>query len=609
MPPRRSKPRSKRAKPNDGRERLLQAFVEHSPVGIALLDRTAKVVQANAAFARILGFAVDEATGRRITDLNDPEDAAAISSLVRRVGSRPRDNGAVETRFIRQDGEVVWGALTVSSTGKKTDGQLVAVLHDVTERKALEAKLVHEATHDALTQLPNRVLFRERVEHSLARCARKAERSAVIFLDLDAFKGVNDTQGHDAGDSLLKVVAQRLLSATRGCDTVARLGGDEFAILLEQVDALAGAEAAVARIMCALRQPIEFENNESVTVTASYGIAVYSGIEQGEDLLRNADVAMYEAKHRARGRWVIFDPAMQEALSERVTLEGDLRRAVKQYQLRERPGLENTGVFAALDSRPLENELTVCYQPIVDLRSGQITSIEALARWTHPTRGEISPDQFIAIAELSGVVVPLGACVLRDAVKQAARWRATYGDSPSVTVNLSGSQLEHDGIAAEIDAVLREAQLAPAQLVLEITETAIMQNAETMLARLHDLKGLGVGLAIDDFGTGYSSLSYLQRLPVDIVKIDQLFTRDLRDGDQGIAFMRTIIALARALNLRTVAEGVEDELQRQLLSDLGCEAGQGYLLGRPVTAREISALLSTVAAGVGAGAGAHDRSR
>lgn len=601
MPPRRSKPHAKRAKkPNDARERLLEAFVEHSPVGIALLDRTAKVLQANGAFARILGFDVDDLTGRRITDFSSAEDAKETSCLVRTVGSRARDNWAIEARFVRQDGTVVWGALTVSSAGTNAEGHLVAVLQDVTGRKALEAKLVHEATHDALTQLPNRVLFRERVEHSLARSARKGERSAVIFLDLDAFKGVNDTQGHDAGDSLLKVVAQRLLSATRGCDTVARLGGDEFAILLEQVDALAGAEAAVSRIMCALRQPIEFENNGSVTVTASYGIAVYSGVEQGEDLLRNADVAMYEAKHRARGRWVIFDPSMQEALSERVTLEGDLRRAVKQYQLRERPGLENTGVFASLDSRtPIEHELTVCYQPIVDLQSGQITSIEALARWTHPTRGEISPDQFIAIAELSGVVVPLGACVLRDAVKQAARWRATCGDSPSVTVNLSGTQLEHDGIAAEIEAVLREAQLAPELLVLEITETAIMQNAETTLERLHELKGLGIGLAIDDFGTGYSSLSYLQRLPVDIVKIDQIFTRELRDGDQGIAFMRTIIALARALNLRTVAEGVEDELQRQLLSDLGCEAGQGYLLGRPVTAREINALLSTVAAGPG----------
>lgn len=587
-----AKTRRKAAPPNERNDNLLLAAIEHSAVGIALLDHSSGILHANASFERILGHALAEMSGRRITDFSSAEDAEALAAVVRDVSSRERANGAVETRFVRPDGTLAWGALSISAASSEANGQLIALLQDVTERKVLEAQLVHQATHDSLTQLPNRALFGERVERAVSNGANESGRIAVIFLDLDSFKAVNDTQGHGAGDRLLQVVAQRLQSATRGCDTVARLGGDEFAVLLQQVDALEGAESAIARIISSLRQPVPLDEDRSMSVGASYGIAVYSGAEGTEELLRNADVAMYEAKQRCPGSWVVFDPSMQTALSERVTLETDLRRALEKSQLLHRPRLENTGVFSAFEERKnTRSEFAVSYQPIVDLRTGQVIALEALARWLHPTRGPLTPDLFIPIAERIDMIVALGTWVLREACRQGAEWNARRNASPLIiTVNLSGKQLEHEGIAEDVDSILQDTGLDPRHLVLEITETVIMQNAESTLTRLHGLKRLGVGLAIDDFGTGYSSLSYLQRFPVDIMKIDRVFTDGLRHGEEGAALIRTILALAEMLNLQTIAEGVENASQGKQLKKLGCDAGQGYLFGRPVAAAEISAL-------------------
>lgn len=585
------------ASPMETPEGRLRAVFEHSAVGIALLDRASRIVHANAALERFLGLELSELSGRRITDFSSAEDAGATTSLLDEVASGTRDKVAAEARFVRRDGSIGWGALSVSSAGQCAGVQLIAVLQDVTERKALEAELVHQATHDSLTELPNRALFRDRVDHALSRSARDTQRIAVIILDLDKFKEVNDTEGHGAGDRLLQIVSQRLLSAIRGCDSVARLGGDEFGVLLEQVDALGGAESVVERIVASLRQPVELGTGRSVAVCASAGIALYSGHEDTEELLRNADVAMYEAKLRTPGRWVVFDRAMHTALIDRVSLEADLRGALDRCQLVERPHLANTGIFPAFDSlRELPPEFTVAYQPIVDLQSLKITGVEALARWTHPTRGPVSPEAFIPLAERSGVIASLGRWILREASRQGAAWNATRQDAPlTITVNLSGKQLELEGIVAEVDSVLRETGLAPTQLVLEITETVIMQNAESTLTRLRSLKRLGVRLAIDDFGTGYSSLSYLQRFPVDIVKIDRVFIDGLRHGTEGVALVRTILALADMLTLCTIAEGVEDSSQREQLRQLGCDAGQGYLFGRPMTATEIDALLAAAA--------------
>lgn len=382
--------RALQATPIETPEGRLRAVFEHSAVGIALLDRASRIVHANAALERFLGLELSELSGRRITDFSSAEDAGATSSMLDEVASGARENVAAEARFVRRDGSIGWGALSVSSAGQCAGVQLIAVLQDVTERKALEAKLVHQATHDSLTELPNRALFRDRVDHALSRSARDTQRIAVIILDLDNFKEVNDTEGHGAGDRLLQIVSQRLLSAIRGCDSVARLGGDEFGILLEQVDALAGAESVVERIVASLRHPVELGTDRSVAVCASIGIALYSGQEDTEELLRNADVAMYEAKLRTPGRWVVFDRAMHTALIDRVSLEADLRGALDRCQLVERPRLENTGIFPAFESkRTLPPEFTVAYQPIVDLQSLEITGVEALARWTHPTRGPV----------------------------------------------------------------------------------------------------------------------------------------------------------------------------------------------------------------------------
>lgn len=587
-------PGASAARPVTGEDDRLRAVFEHSPVGIAILDRSFAIVHANAAFEHFLGYDLTSLVGRPVIEFATDDDRPATAKLLSEVGVQARAAGSVEARFLRGNQSIGWGALSVSMSGAAPDSTFVAVLQDVTERKTLEAQLVHEASHDPLTGLPNRVLFRDRVEHALTRTSRDPEQIAVIFLDLDNFKVVNDTQGHGAGDRLLQIVARRLLSATRGCDTVARIGGDEFAVLLEQLGSGGGAEAVLDRIVTALRAPAELETDRTVGASASMGIAFYSGEEGAEDLLRNADVAMYEAKLHSRGRWITFDPTMHVALIDRVTMEADLTKALERCQLAERPRLANTGRFPSFEVAPAgQTEFSVVYQPIVNLTTGRISALEALARWEHPQRGPVSPEAFIPVAERTGAITALGRWVLHEACVKGAGWNRSRPDDPiTITVNLSGKQLEHEGVAAEVAAIVQDAGLAPQHLVLEITETVIMQNAESTLARLTELKRIGVRLAIDDFGTGYSSLSYLQRFPVELLKIDRVFTDALRQGVRDDALIRTILALAEMLSLGTVAEGIEDAEQCERLRNLGCTAGQGYLFGRPLIAAQVDALLA-----------------
>jgi diguanylate cyclase (GGDEF)-like protein/PAS domain S-box-containing protein len=559
-------------------EARFRAVFEHSAVGIALLDEGAAIVDSNSAFERLLGVGRDDLRGRRASDFSSADEAAATTTLVGEVASGVRSSGSVEARFVRADGTIAWGALTISRAEGERDVRFIAMVKDVTERKALEAQLLHQAFHDPLTELANRALFGDRVDHALARTSRESGRIAVLFLDLDNFKAINDTQGHAAGDRLLQVVAARLLNATRGCDTVARLGGDEFAVLLEHVDVGGGAEIVADRIANALRNPVEIADGRSAVVSASVGIAISQGGEGTDELLRNADVAMYAAKSGARGRSVIYHQGMHAALVDRVTLESDLRQALE------------------------DERLEVAYQPIVDLATGEIMGIEALARWMHAERGSVPPSTFIPVAEESGLIIPLGRWVLREACRQAAAWNTLRGGPPiTITVNLSGKQLQHDALPAEVEWALRETGLAPECLILEITETVIMHETATTLKRLNQLKQLGVRLAIDDFGTGYSSLSYLQQFPVDVLKIDRSFTEGLLRGNNDAAFVRTIIALAEALTLRTIAEGVEDPVQQARLVDLGCDAAQGFLFSRPMAAADISRLIATKDAPVAAG--------
>jgi diguanylate cyclase (GGDEF)-like protein len=413
----------------------------------------------------------------------------------------------------------------------------------------------------------------------------------VLFIDLDDFKVINDTQGHAAGDRILQRVGMTLLNATRGCDTVSRLGGDEFAVLLERVNQDEGPEVAAQRIVNALARPIEVQAGRTVTVSASIGIAVRTRAEDREELLRNADVALYEAKNRARGRWVVYDPAMHAALVDRVSLEADLRAAIERCQLSQRPGLEKTGTYPRYGEHPSQSQISLAYQPIVDMASEGLTGFEALLRWTHPERGLIAPSTFVPVAEESGLVLALGRWVMRTACHQAALWTVSSGRPITVTVNLSVRQLQDEALALDVDGALKESGLDPSQLILEMTESVIMHESSMARARLHELKQLGVRIAIDDFGTGYSSLSHLQQFPVDILKIDQSFLHKMHQGPNDTALVRTIIALAKLLSLRTIAEGVEDTQQQEQLRELGCDSAQGFLFGRPMSVVEVDALI------------------
>ena len=453
---------------------------------------------------------------------------------------------------------------------------VLALAIDITERKQLEEQLAYQACHDPLTGLANRTLFREYVERALVRRARNAEPVVVLFLDLDDFKTVNDSLGHAQGDHLLVAVAARLQRATRGCDTVARLGGDEFAVLLDGMITAADTDVIIQRILAALKAPIPV-NGHDVVVSASIGIAYAQPEDTSDSLLRDADVAMYQAKRAAKGTAVVFEQAMHTAAVDRLELSADIRGVLNRQ------------------------ELHVVYQPIIDLATGELRSVEALLRWQHPQRGLIAPASFIPIAEENGMIVPIGRWVLEEACKQLAAWDAQvarYRDDEevevpprektlSVNVNLSGRQLLNPSLTNDILSVLKETGVSPNRLILEITETVLVHATPETLETLHTLKELGIRLALDDFGTGYSSLTYLQRFPIDILKIDKRFVDGVAGGGSDAALTNTIVGLGNALGLQLVAEGVEHITQQEQLQTLRCDAAQGYLFAKPLTAGEM----------------------
>ncbi|AHG88463.1 diguanylate cyclase [Gemmatirosa kalamazoonensis] len=433
--------------------------------------------------------------------------------------------------------------------------------------EARNQELAHLAFRDSLTLLANRALFRDRVERALGQ-PDGPQDVFVLFIDLDDFKSINDTLGHASGDRLLVDVASRLLNATRGIDTVARLGGDEFAILLGQVHDVHDAVLVAERVIAAMRTPFAL-GTRLVHVGASVGIASGRDGADAEELLRNADVAMYRAKASGKGRHTVFEPAMHAALLDRVELEAELRDALRR------------------------EELTVSYQPIVELATGRVTGFEALARWTHARRGIVPPGVFVPLAEETGAILPLGRWVLARACSEAVRWRADAPDAPpvGVSVNVSGRQVEDPSFVDDLRAVLTATGLEPSSLTLEITESVIMRDSETTLRFLREVKSLGVRVAIDDFGTGYSSLAYLQRFPVDVLKIDKAFVDQVAQGGNDAAIARTIVSLAETLGLRTVAEGIERPDQHAGLRLLGCQLGQGFHYARPLGAHDAAAFL------------------
>jgi diguanylate cyclase (GGDEF)-like protein len=448
----------------------------------------------------------------------------------------------------------------------------VVNLHDITDRKQAEEELAHQAFHDSLTGLANRALFRDRVDHALRRRSRSGLDPAVIYLDLDGFKNVNDSLGHEAGDNLLREVATRLQGVVRSGDTVARLGGDEFAVLVEESSGvLVEAEAIANRAMQSLTSPVTLGDHE-VTLSASLGIAHAGADATASSLLRDADVAMYQAKTTGKSRWVLYEPTMRAAAVERLQLESDMAHAVE------------------------GDQLMLVYQPVVELETNRIVGFEALLRWNHPELGIVMPDKFIPIAEANGMIVPMGRWVLQTACRTAAGWRDRHPGQLTMAVNLSARQLASSELLHHVQHALHSAGLDPSALVLEMTETALIQDAALASARLHQLRTLGVRLAIDDFGTGYSSLSYLRKFPVDILKIDRSFINTITDREKIPAIVRGLLDLGRTLQLETVAEGIESDAQLGQLRDQHCELGQGYLFARPLPAEEAEVLLAEISA-------------
>ncbi|MDP8969355.1 MAG: EAL domain-containing protein [Actinomycetota bacterium] len=550
------------------REARFRSVVQNSSDVITVLDADGVITYQSPSVQRVLGYAPDELVGTALIDLVHPDDAACARPFFEETVQLPELPTSIEWRLRHRDGS--WRHTETAAANMLSDPEvagLVLNIRDVSERKGLERQLAHRAFHDALTNLANRTLFRDRVDHALVRARRARASLGVVVLDLDHFKNINDRLGHAAGDELLVVMARRLQTSLREGDTVARLGGDEFAILLEPpVDAVAASQI-VARILKALRAPVRVQGSD-VLVECSAGIAISGAHDDVGQLMRNADIAMYRAKDAGKGGSAVFEPTMRAALLERLELEAELRAALA------------------------GGELRLHYQPTVQLHTGRVVGVEALVRWAHPQRGLMPPAAFIPLAEEAGLIVPIGRWVLAEACRQARAWQDDLEDRPlSVAVNLSANQLQQTDVAGEVAGALAESALDPHHLVLEITESVLMQDGEDNVGRLRALKELGVRLALDDFGTGYSSLGYLKRFPLDVLKIDKIFVEAVAHGPDDVAFAHAIVSLCEILGMQTVAEGIEHPLQADRLRELGCELGQGYLFGRPLGAQDAERVL------------------
>jgi diguanylate cyclase (GGDEF)-like protein len=466
----------------------------------------------------------------------------------------------------------VWVSVHCSFFSEPGDGTpcLILQAQDITARRNAEAGLQHIAFHDSLTGLPNRRRFHELLQHAVDR-ARGDVRAAfaVMFLDFDRFKLINDSLGHGAGDDFLVQVSRRIADHLRPGDIVARLGGDEFAVLVQRLESERTAALMAERLMETLKQPFHVAGTE-LSTSASVGITFSAfGYERAEDVLRDADTAMYKAKAAGKARYALFDASLHTEVADRLRLEGDLRRAVDSGQL------------------------AVAYQPLIDLANGRVLGFEALARWEHPTDGPIGPAAFIPIAEEAGLMPRLTDFVLHCACRQLAEWQHLFPAAGplSMSVNLSGHDLAHSALVARVTRALVESELRPQQLTLELTENILMSRLEGALPQLAELRRLGVALAVDDFGTGYSSLSHLSTLPIDSLKIDRSFVQALSAGSNEAAVVRAVVLLGQSLGKQIVAEGIETEAQHRQLAEMGCSIGQGYHFGRPMTAADATALL------------------
>jgi diguanylate cyclase (GGDEF)-like protein/PAS domain S-box-containing protein len=543
----------------NGEPVLFDTILNNMSHGVLMFDQAARLIFCNRRYSEMYGLASDVTRpGTTLRELLEHRRAA------RTFSGDPEE-------YVRNLLELVGRGKVTSDIVKLSDGRVISLVNkpiagvgwlatheDITERKAAEEQIAHMARHDALTDLPNRVLLRERLEHELKR-VKRGECLAVLCLDLDHFKGVNDTLGHPIGDELLKAVAERLRRCTREPDTIARLGGDEFAIIMTSMAQPTDAAALCKRVRDSITKPFNLDGHQ-IIVDISIGISTspYDATEP-DQLLKNADMALYGAKADGRGTFRFFEPEMDARMKVRRELELNLRNALA------------------------NNEFELYYQPLVNLQTHEISAFEALLRWHHPTRGMISPADFIPIAEETGLIVPVGEWVLRRACDETANWP---GDI-KVAVNLSPSQLKSRNLVQLVVSALANSGMPASRLQLEITETVLMQNTFATLATLHELRKLGVQIAMDDFGTGYSSLSYLRSFPFDKIKIDRSFIQDLPNGVEPLAIVRAVTSLADNLSIISTAEGVETLQQMETLQNVGCTEMQGYFFSHARPAEEI----------------------
>ncbi|MFL6197404.1 MAG: EAL domain-containing protein [Thermoanaerobaculia bacterium] len=552
-------------------EERFRSLVQNASDLISILDRDGTIRYESPSHQRVLGLEPEEHAGRNLLDLVHPEDRQVVDEALARLDERPGEIVTLEHRLQHRDG--TWRVLESTAANLLAQPAVAGIVlnsHDITDRKRAEEKLLHDALHDELTGLPNRALFMDRLRQAMDRSRREPERlAAVLFLDLDRFKIVNDSLGHLVGDDLLVQISAMLASALRPSDTIARVGGDEFAVLLEGGRDVGDAVRVAERIHERLAAPINLGGHE-VVVTASLGIAVHtSEYERPEDLLRDADTAMYRAKSSGRACHVVFNRVMHRFVMARLQLETDLRRALERGQLR------------------------VHYQPFVDLATDEVIGFEALLRWLHPRRGLLPPEEFLSVAEETGLIVPIGRYVLVEGCRQIREIQRKHPELPKLklSVNLSNKQFFQADLFDQIEEALATSGLDPGCLGLEITEGVIIRHAESAASRFSRLKSLGVQLYLDDFGKGYSSLNYLHRFPMDILKIDRSFVSRIEEAEGNLAIVRAIVTLAHQLGMEVVAEGIQNEGQQTRLRALGCEYGQGFYLSEPVPADRAEMLL------------------
>ncbi len=548
------------------RLRLAAAAFESSIQGMILTDGAGAIEQVNPAFEQLTGYGRHEAAGKALGFIADPADAGLFPLALEAVQGQGYWEG--ELRATRKDGATVLLHATFSGV-RRADGGLrsyAVSLVDITAHKRAEQRIRHLAHHDLLTDLPNRALLHEKIGAAIERARRDGRKVALMFVDLDRFKNVNDSLGHAAGDELLRRYAMRLTEALRAADVVARQGGDEFTVLASDLVGAQDAARVADKLLEAVQRPFTIGQRE-LQVGCSVGIALYP--DSGKDfetLLRNADTAMYAAKEDGRGCYRFHSAEMSRRATERMELEHDLRRALADGA-----------------------QLSLAFQPQIDMHNGALVGMEALARWKHPQRGAVSPALFVPIAEDSGLIVALGEWALREACRLRAKWLAAGLKQGAVAVNVSSMQFREPDFLDSVKRVLEEAQLPAALLELEVTESVLMAGVEQVSATLEALGSLGLQLAIDDFGTGYSSLGYLKRLPVHKLKIDRSFVIELPRDAHSCAIAEAIVGLANGLNLRVIAEGVETEAQAEFLRRSGCHEAQGYLYAAPLGAQDFEA--------------------